>query len=254
MPDIGVERHLRGLSEETKTALGTILDIEHADTDVTLPSMREIDDEETEFQTLKAERKLALADEQAKTKAARVSIRDEYGRSGATGKRKTAIARVTIWPGIGDMSCNKLHLDDAFPDIDHRGWMIKPFLVTNTMGLFDVKAIVTGGGKSGQAQAVRHGIAKALQLYGAYFPPNAFRLRDCPYSYHKGLLPLPIHDSLTVYSYTLRETDVFFLFHSEPAFRPSLKKAGMLTRDNRIVERKKPGLKKARKAFQWVKR
>ena len=202
MPDIGVERHLRGLSEETKTALGTILDIEHADTDVTLPSMREIDDEETEFQTLKAERKLALADEQAKTKAARVSIRDEYGRSGATGKRKTAIARVTIWPGIGDMSCNKLHLDDAFPDIDHRGWMIKPFLVTNTMGLFDVKAIVTGGGKSGQAQAVRHGIAKALQLYGAYFPPNAFRLRDCPYSYQKGLLPLPIHDSLTVYSYT----------------------------------------------------
>ena len=148
MPDIGVERHLRGLSEETKTALGTILDIEHADTDVTLPSMREIDDEETEFQTLKAERKLALADEQAKTKAARVSIRDEYGRSGATGKRKTAIARVTIWPGIGDMSCNKLHLDDAFPDIDHRGWMIKPFLVTNTMGLFDVKAIVTGGGRA----------------------------------------------------------------------------------------------------------
>ena len=111
-----------------------------------------------------------------------------------------------------------------------------------------------GGGKSGQAQAVRHGIAKALQLYGAYFPPNAFRLRDCPYSYQKGLLPLPIHDSLTVYSYTLRETDAFFLFHSEPAFRPSLKKAGMLTRDNRIVERKKPGLKKARKAFQWVKR
>ena len=90
------------------------------------------------------------------------------------------------------------------PDIDHRGWMIKPFLVTNTVGLFDVKAQVRGGGRSGQAQAMRHGIAKALQLY-------------------------------------------------RPAFRPALKKAGMLTRDPRKVERKKPGRKKA-KAFQWVKR
>ena len=117
----------------------------------------------------------------------------------------SAFARVTLWPGVGDVTCNSKPLDESFPDIDHRGWMIKPFLVTNTMGLFDVRAIVRGGGKSGQAQAVRHGIAKALQLY-------------------------------------------------EPAFRPALKKAGMLTRDPRVVERKKPGRKKARKAFQWVKR
>ena len=193
------------MSNETREALDTILDIEHLETDVTLPSMEEIDLEETEMQALKAERKAALEDEQAKLKASRVSVRDQYGRSGATGKRKSAVARVTLWPGVGDMTCNSLYLDDAFPDIDHRGWMIKPFLVTNTMGLFDVRAIVRGGGKSGQAQAVRHGIAKALQLY-------------------------------------------------EPAFRPALKKTGMLTRDNRVVERKKPGRKKARKAFQWVKR
>jgi ribosomal protein S9 len=154
---------------------------------------------------LKAERKALLADEQEKQRASRVSVRDRFGRSGATGKRKTAVARVTLWPGVGDVTCNSKPLDESFPDIDHRGWMIKPFLVTNTIGLFDVRAIVRGGGKSGQAQAVRHGIAKALQLY-------------------------------------------------EPAFRPALKKAGMLTRDPRVVERKKPGRKKARKAFQWVKR
>jgi small subunit ribosomal protein S9 len=71
--------------------------------------------------------------------------------------------------------------------------------------LFDLKATVHGGGISGQAQAIRHGIARALELY-------------------------------------------------EPAFRPALKKDGMLTRDPRKVERKKPGRKKARKAFQWVKR
>jgi small subunit ribosomal protein S9 len=205
MPDVGVERHVRGLSEETRRALDTILDIENAETEVTLPSMEEIDAEETESERLKAERKALFADEQAALKASRVSVRDRFGRSGATGKRKTAVARVTLWPGTGEMVTNKKYLDDAFPDVDHRGWMLKPFLVTNTMGLFDVRAIVRGGGKSGQAQAVRHGIAKALQLY-------------------------------------------------EPAFRPALKKAGMLTRDSRIVERKKPGRKKARKAFQWVKR
>ena len=147
MPDVGVERHTRGLSDETKKALETILDIEHAPSDVVLPSMAEIDADETESQRLKAERKALLADEQEKQRASRVSVRDRFGRSGATGKRKTAVARVTLWPGVGDVTCNSKPLDESFPDIDHRGWMIKPFLVTNTMGLFDVRAIVRGGGK-----------------------------------------------------------------------------------------------------------
>ena len=59
--------------------------------------------------------------------------------------------------------------DDHVPDINHRGWMLRPFLITNTMGLFDVAAHVHGGGKSGQAQAIRHGIARALQLYEPSF-------------------------------------------------------------------------------------
>ena len=96
MPDVGVERHLRGLSDETKKALNAILDVEHAPSDVVLPSMAEIDAEETESQRLKAERKALLADEQEKLRASRVSVRDRFGRSGATGKRKTAVARVTL--------------------------------------------------------------------------------------------------------------------------------------------------------------
>ena len=80
MPDVGVERHLRGLSDETKSALETILDIEHAPSDVVLPSMAEIDAEETESQRLKAERKALLADEQEKQRASRVSVRDRFGQ------------------------------------------------------------------------------------------------------------------------------------------------------------------------------
>ena len=205
LPDMGVERHYRKMTPEAVEALNTILDIESQPGGAELPSWEEIEAEETEEARLKAERKAALAEKEAAQRASRVSVRDAKGRSGATGKRKTAVARVTIWPGDGAVSVNGRPFDECVPDIDHRGWMIKPFLVTNTVGLFDVKAQVRGGGRSGQAQAMRHGIAKALQLY-------------------------------------------------EPAFRPALKKAGMLTRDPRKVERKKPGQKKARKAFQWVKR
>ncbi len=205
LPEQGVERHYRGLSDETKASLETILDLESSPDGAELPSWEEIIAEESEEAKLKAERKALQAETEAKLRASRIAVRDEFGRSGATGRRKTAVARVAIWPGEGDIRVNGRPLDVHVADIERRGWMLKPFLVTNTMGLFDVRAEVRGGGGSGQAQAIRHGIAKALQLY-------------------------------------------------EPTFRPPLKKAGMLTRDPRKVERKKPGRKKARKAFQWVKR
>ena len=133
--------------------------------------MEEIDAEETESQRLKGGAQ-GVAGGRAGDAARRARERARPLRArGATGKRKTAVARVTLWPGDGAVTCNSMPLDDAFPDVDHRGWMIKPFLVTNTIGLFDVRAIVRGGGKSGQAQAVRHGIAKALQLYEPAFRP-----------------------------------------------------------------------------------
>ena len=103
------------------------------------------------------------------------------------------------------MVVNGRSLIDYFKRATHADEVVKPFGATRTAGRFDVKATVKGGGLSGQAGAVRHGAARALQNY-------------------------------------------------DPALRTALKRAGLLTRDSRMVERKKPGRKKARKAFQWVKR
>ena len=208
-PETGVERHFRAIGEETRRAMDTILDIESSSSGdpnkPDLPSMEEIDAEESEEARLRAERRESEKEREDAQRAARVAVRDATGASSATGRRKTSVARVTIRPGDGAITINDRSFDAHIPDINHRGWMIRPFLVTDTMGLFDVDATVRGGGLSGQAQAIRHGLARALELY-------------------------------------------------EPAFRAALKKEGMLTRDSRKVERKKPGRKKARKAFQWVKR
>ena len=122
-----------------------------------------------------------------------------------TGRRKNATARVRLVPGTGNFKINERSLEDYIP-FPHLHEVIKqPFAVTETLGNYDVIVLVNGGGVSGQAGAIRHGIARAL---------------------------------LTVY----------------PDFRPALKSAGLLTRDPRMVERKKPGLKKARKSSQFSKR
>lgn len=208
-PETGVERHFRAIGEETRRAMDTILDIESSSSGdpnkPDLPSMEEIDAEESEEARLRAERRESEKEREDERRAARVAVQDATGASSATGRRKTSVARVTIRPGDGAVTINDRPFDAHIPDINHRAMMIRPFLVTDTMGLFDVDASVRGGGLSGQAQAIRHGLARALELY-------------------------------------------------EPDFRPALKKEGMLTRDPRKVERKKPGRKKARKAFQWVKR
>ena len=208
-PETGVERHFRAIGEETRRAMDTILDIESSSSGdpnkPDLPSMEEIDAEESEEARLRAERRESEKEREDERRANRVAVRDATGASSATGRRKTSVARVTIRPGDGAVTINDKPFDAHIPDINHRAMMIRPFLVTDTMGLFDVDATVRGGGLSGQAQAIRHGLARALELY-------------------------------------------------EPAFRAALKKEGMLTRDSRKVERKKPGRKKARKAFQWVKR
>ena len=154
------------------------------------------------------ERAVRRATERAKQEqiaAARVRTVDEQGRAYATGKRKEAIARVWIVPGRGDVVVNDKALDVYFPDATWRVHVLYPFMVTGTLAAFDVRVTVRGGGPSGQAQAVRHGVAKALQAW-------------------------------------------------EPGLRPHLREVGLLTRDSRVVERKKPGKAKARKSFQWVKR
>lgn len=130
---------------------------------------------------------------------------DAQGRSYATGKRKDAIARVWIKPGKGKISVNGRESKIYFARPVLQMLMNQPFVVVNRQEQYDVTCTVTGGGLSGQAGAVRHGISKAL----TYF---------------------------------------------EPALRPLLKKEGFLTRDARVVERKKYGHKKARRSFQFSKR
>ncbi len=135
----------------------------------------------------------------------RVAVRDKLGRAYATGKRKNAIARVWIKPGSGKVMVNGKTMKEYFARPVLQMILAQAFTVANVEGQFDVMATVKGGGLSGQAGAVKHGVSKALQLY-------------------------------------------------EPGLRPALKAAGFLTRDSRVVERKKYGKAKARKSFQFSKR
>jgi small subunit ribosomal protein S9 len=130
---------------------------------------------------------------------------DSKGRAYATGKRKDAVARVWIKPGTGKILVNGKTEDIYFARAVLRMLISQPFSITSRDGQYDVLCTVTGGGLSGQAGAVRHGISKAL--------------------------------------------DVF-----EPDLHKILKKAGFLTRDPRVVERKKYGQRKARRRFQFSKR
>ena len=123
-----------------------------------------------------------------------------------TGRRKSSVARVRLIPGKGEVTINKKSIDDYFGMEIVKREVKRPFEITNTEGKFDVVATVKGGGFTGQAGALRHGISRAL----------------C-------------------------EID-------EEANRPALKAAGFLTRDPRMKERKKYGLKKARRASQFSKR
>ncbi|SCZ58270.1 30S ribosomal protein S9 [Epibacterium ulvae] len=135
----------------------------------------------------------------------REPVRDELGRSYATGKRKDAVARVWIKPGSGKITVNGKEMNAYFARPVLQLIVRQPFGVAGVEGEFDVIATVKGGGLSGQAGAVKHGISKALQLY-------------------------------------------------EPSLRGALKAAGFLTRDSRVVERKKFGRRKARRSFQFSKR
>ncbi|MGQ9496649.1 MAG: 30S ribosomal protein S9 [Thermoanaerobaculaceae bacterium] len=122
-----------------------------------------------------------------------------------TGRRKTATARVYLRPGTGKIVVNKRDIEDYFPSRTLRMIIKQPLLTTETAEKFDVLVNVAGGGISGQAGAIRHGLSRALVEFN-------------------------------------------------PELRPKLKAAGFLTRDAREVERKKYGLRKARRRFQFSKR
>jgi small subunit ribosomal protein S9 len=146
----------------------------------------------------------SLATPQAEVAPAEPKI-DAQGRAYATGKRKNAVARVWIKPGKGKITINDRDQEVYFARPVLRMMIAQPLQVADRLGQFDVIVTVFGSGLSGQAGAVRHGIAKALTYY-------------------------------------------------EPGLRPLLKPHGFLTRDSRVVERKKYGRAKARRSFQFSKR
>ncbi|KAB1072968.1 30S ribosomal protein S9 [Methylobacterium planeticum] len=130
---------------------------------------------------------------------------DAQGRAYATGKRKDAVARVWIKPGSGTITVNSRPIETYFARPVLRMILRQPLQVANRVDQYDITVTVAGGGLSGQAGAVRHGLSKALTYY-------------------------------------------------EPELRAPLKREGFLTRDARVVERKKYGRKKARRSFQFSKR
>ncbi len=125
--------------------------------------------------------------------------------SHGTGKRKTAVAQVRLFPGSGTIIINGIPYEERFVRTQHRQTIMKPLVTTETVGRYDALVKVAGGGVAGQCGAICHGIARAL----------------------------------------LQENE---------KYRPLLRQDGLLTRDSRIKERNKPGLKRARKAPQYTKR
>ena len=122
-----------------------------------------------------------------------------------TGRRKTAVAQVRLFPGNGAIMVNGSPYEEVFPRLEHRRAITQPLLVTESADKYNVVVKVAGGGISGQSGAISHGIARAL-------------------------------------------------IRAEENLRPILRQNGLLTRDSRVKERKKPGLKRARKAPQYTKR
>ena len=159
----------------------------------------------TQTHSLSDLKDLAVATAAAGAAPKREPKRDAQGRAYATGRRKNAVARVWIKPGKGEILVNGKKVMEYFARPVLRMLLTQPFLVADRYNQFDVNCTVVGGGLSGQAGAVRHGISRALTNY-------------------------------------------------EPDLRGILKVAGFLTRDSRVVERKKYGRAKARRSFQFSKR
>lgn len=157
------------------------------------------------FEELKSAAKAEAVAVAAAAPVVREPQRDKLGRAYATGRRKDATAKVWIKPGSGKITVNGRDIEQYFTRPVLRMIINQPFAVTNRAGQFDVTVSVSGGGLSGQAGAVRHGLSRCLDNY-------------------------------------------------EPELHSALKHAGFLTRDPRVVERKKYGKAKARRSFQFSKR
>ncbi len=193
----------KAAAKETKAAVKTVVEKKVSKT--AKKSLDELKDVVKEAEAPKTEETRSEVKAEAKPAEPRQPKKDKFGRSQAVGKKKDAIARVYLKLGKGKITINDRDLKDYFPRPVLQMIINQPFVVTAREGQYDVVCTAVGGGLSGQAYALRHGISRALDLF-------------------------------------------------EPDLHTALKKAGFLTRDSRVVERKKPGLSKARKRFQFSKR
>lgn len=191
-----------GITEEMMDSLLVLRDLDGIQG---LPPLSEIEEMRYQKNTRKSSRADIERQKQEEVAKARVKQVDEKGRAYGTGRRKCSIARVWVERGGGKFTVNDEEFDVYFPMLDHRAFLLRPFTETKTLGLWDVRCTVKGGGVSGQVGAIQLGISRALQNW-------------------------------------------------DPELRPPLREGGYLTRDSRVVERKKPGKAKARKSYQWVKR
>ncbi|OMO72980.1 Ribosomal protein S9 [Corchorus capsularis] len=191
-----------GITDEMLDSLIALKDFEGVEG---LPPLTVIEDMRYEKNTRKSSRHDIERQKLEEMAKARVRQVDSKGRAYGTGRRKCSVARVWVQPGDGKFMINDKEFDVYFPMLDHRAALLRPFTETKTLGLWDIKCTVKGGGTTGQMDAIQLGISRALQNF-------------------------------------------------EPELRPPLRAGGFLTRDSRVVERKKPGKAKARKSFQWVKR
>lgn len=187
------------MSDEVKTTLAGLKDAVESKS-AAAEEKATVDDAKTEVAT-----PAAPPEAEAEPVAVVEPKIDDLGRAYATGKRKNAIARVWIKPGAGKITVNGRDVETYFARPVLRMIINQPFSVSEREGQYDITCTVTGGGLSGQAGAVRHGLSRALVNF-------------------------------------------------EPALRGVLKKGGFMTRDSRVVERKKYGRAKARRSFQFSKR
>ncbi|CAH2064758.1 unnamed protein product [Thlaspi arvense] len=191
-----------GITDEMLDSLIALKDLQGVEG---LPPLTEIESlrrEKSSKKSSRADIELQMQEQIAKSRVRQV---DETGRAYGTGRRKCSVARVWIIPGKGKFLVNDKEFDVYFPMLDHRAALLRPLAETKTLGSWDIKCTVNGGGTTGQVGAIQLGISRALQNW-------------------------------------------------EPDMRTALRSVGFLTRDSRVVERKKPGKAKARKSFQWVKR
>ena len=192
-----------------KKSLSDLGDLTNAKPETPAPA--EVETTTEEAATVEAEAVEAPVEEVAPTPSQQIQAvlreqqLDKYGRAYATGRRKDAVARVWLKPGSGKIEVNGRDQETYFARPSLRLVINQPFDITDRKGQYDVVITVKGGGLSGQAGAVKHGIAQALSRF-------------------------------------------------EPALRTTVKQAGFLTRDPRVVERKKYGRAKARRSFQFSKR